>query len=160
MHPDIDCKFLTRHADKVARERFEEEGQVPPHILAISKAWPIYIPLFFENTEQKAMVAQLIRQVFKAQAVERYVFVSEAWTIKRDPGQYQPGIAPMDCEDREEVVSISAFGPNEERSSLSIPIVRPWDGSKPYLGEGIDMSEYKSVGGIMSNLLPESLHAA
>lgn len=124
---------LLAFAKDKARLCFEESGEHIPLILAdiegMGGVTPIGMP--WGSTEEKALILEGVREMFKKYAVRRCVFISEVWMALVPEGGVT--VTPAsERADRTEALFISAEEDGAEIGSGFFPIIR--DGGKPRCG--------------------------
>lgn len=107
----------------------------------------------FEDYDHKVKITDQIKAKIKADGVERYAFVAEAWmvSVKRDaiagnvsPEEWADGIRPSTHEDRREVIQLHAHDKFGNKFFGQYFILRPEHG-KPKLSP-LDEKEESLVG--------------
>ena len=114
-----------------AETSFEEQGQVPPLFHAITEDGEHLLYMTpWEDGKAKAKMLKMVRAEFARKHVVRYGYVSEVWLAGYDA---PPRVLPSERPDRKEAVVVAIVAP--PRVTLARrDIVRPWDGTKAYLG--------------------------
>ncbi len=95
-----------------------EEAQ--PVFLAEMGDGGVYVYMAaWRDHDEKVAITSALRLIFAARKVKRYVFVAEAWTVKRAerPGPNDP--PPSECPDRIEVLSILGVEPGRSIGSYA-----------------------------------------
>lgn len=131
-----DLRKMLNYASGFCGKRFAEKGEIAPMWHAITSAGETIIephPTYLG----KNMAAAMIRVFFDMRDVVRYVYVGEAWTLKRmiKPEEqeeiFRKGLSVHP--DRVEVVQIQGEDQEYGQIIASREIIRPKRG-KPHLG--------------------------
>lgn len=87
--------------------------------------------VIFDSQEDKIRTAEKLREICKEQNAEYFIFVSEAWQIKRK--EIIPDEKPSEAKDRQEILNIIANNRVGESVAFTCKIKR--DGDKRSLGK-------------------------
>jgi hypothetical protein len=116
-----------------AKKGIEETGRehIPMFFIRISPKKYGLISTIFDDTESKIKAVETIRNLCIEANVEYYIFVSEAWQIKRK--EIIPDEKPSEAKDRQEILNIIANNRGGESIAYICRIKR--DGDKRSLGK-------------------------
>jgi hypothetical protein len=116
----------------ISKNIIEKEGhEHNPTFIIRGKSGFKIIGAFFNTPEDKARTVEMVRQNCIKEDAEYYVFVSEAWQIKRK--KIDPDEQPSKAKDRQEVLNIIANNRSGESVGYICNIKR--DGHKRSLGK-------------------------
>ena len=140
-------------------ERFNNDGQILQMFLAYHKDSDgrdvlAVIPGGWSDLDERAFVLSAIRAYFREHGVTCYGVMSEVWYKSMSPEQLKDRGNKLiqDFEDKKE--GLMAMAVDEDGAQHVVyEIVRPFDGSKPYLGEVVQSLRGEQVSGDLASLL-------
>jgi len=131
-----------------AKEMLEDTGEFMPSFIA----WPkdeegrMLFTTPWSDEQSKEEMVRLIKMIFMVYNIERYMLVSEVWTVE---AKDKCKLLPSERDDKKECLGITYVDETQSKM-FAWPIIRNGAG-KPSLGEKIS---YDKGAGRMSELLP------
>lgn len=141
---------LMNYAAKRARDVFDRLGSLSPMYLCERKNGDLQFVLPTEYGDDKDLLAEGMRALFKKERVKRYVSISEVWTSHLPPKE---GSSLASNPDRGEAVLLYAEDKFEARAA-EMSILRTKRG-KPKLSALRKFPDTFGIGGRLSGLLSE-----
>lgn len=143
-------RALIQQEYAIAKSTIENGDEVIPHFVVQDgkgEIQAIMTPIF--DKDCKAAIASFMKQYVAENDITRYVFVAEAWTIKRDKDDFKEDELPSECDDRIEIVALMGVSHQETVANMA-EIER--DGKNFIVGPMND--ECGDVKGMFAELLP------
>jgi hypothetical protein len=151
---NLNLKELLDHTEDSIRAAYEKDpgAHPPPMFITIdSNGTKNLLVTPWNGEDEKTLVLRNLKKIFRETGVVAYLNVTEAWVTK----QFHSGKPPSECEDREEVVMISAVSKEGSMGRL-LYIVREKDGDVVDLVRRGD-NEVTGLTGRLVELLDNSL---
>lgn len=141
---------LFEHAKTQAREIFLDQGNCMPVFITLDPT--MIIPFVFGDNNEKRILADAIRAIFKQEKVSGYVYVFEAWMAMEKRGDRKTIdtdklVPPSQRPDRTEAIVIMAENKNGETMNGIYPII-----GKKQLGP-FEKSDHMEAIGSVRNML-------
>lgn len=123
------------HASQFASDAFRMVGEVRPMFIAVARDGDepslMVIACEWKDDDEKAQVLAGARRLFAEHSVERYAFLSEAWTVVMTEREFRQGkVPPSKSDQRQEVLHVMVCDTDGAVKARTFPILRDEKGAR------------------------------